>query len=169
VLVLGSLLFCAIRTKTLPAEDRSPTRRLEGYGVSLSALVAGNLESFALSTWSSRATKISTARIPARLTPLWVGQVPFLIVFLLSLSERKRGCTFRACNFKIWHGALFSMRARPSVCPLCSSERCPQSELSFAWPRLVGNGRQRVVIVNLTSSGSRVPKTVLSGLEFTPP
>ncbi len=117
LLVLRSLLFCAIRTKTLPAEDRSPTRRLEGYGVSLSALVAGNLESFTLSTWSSRATKISTARIPARLTPLWVGQVPFLIVFLLALSERKRGCTFRACNLKIWHGALFSMRARPTCLP----------------------------------------------------
>ncbi len=52
----GQLTFlpsCTIRTETLSAEDRSSTRRLEGHGVSLAALVADNLESLTLPAWSS--------------------------------------------------------------------------------------------------------------------
>ena len=100
------LIFGATRAKTFTTQHRTPTRRLKRYGVVFAALVARNLEAFAFSAGPSRSTKIGPPRIATRLTAFWVRQVSFSIIFLFTFGKRKRGCTFRAGNFQIWHGAF---------------------------------------------------------------
>jgi hypothetical protein len=105
---LGSLLSCSTRTKTLAAEHRSAAGRLERYGVSLAALIAGDVESLPLSTWSPRAAKVSSTRISAGLAAFWVSQISFFVILLLAFGEREGVSTFRASDFKVWHDAFFS-------------------------------------------------------------
>jgi len=74
-------------------------------------LIASDLKSLAFSSWSPRATKVRAARVSARLTTFRVGQVALLIIFLFAFGEWEWGSTICTCDFKVWHGAFFSMRA----------------------------------------------------------
>ena len=100
------LLTCSTRTKTFAAEHWSAARWLERYGISFSTLIAGNVESLPLSTWSSRSAKVSSTRISARLTSLWVSQIAFFVILLLAFGEREGVSTFRASDFKVWHDSF---------------------------------------------------------------
>jgi hypothetical protein len=109
------LLTCSIRTKTLAAKHRSATGWLERYGVSLAALIASDVESLPLSTWSPRAAKISSTRVSARLAAFWVSQIPFFVILLLAFGEWEGISAFRARNFKVWHDAIFSSKDETEV------------------------------------------------------
>jgi hypothetical protein len=104
--------FRTISTETLTAENWSSARGLEWNGVSLTTLIARDFKSLAFSARSPRATKVCATRISTGFASLRVSQVSLSIILLLSFGKGKGGCTFRACNLKVWHGALFSMRAR---------------------------------------------------------
>jgi len=99
-------LTCSIRIKTFATEHRSAARWLERYGVSLSALIAVDVESLPLSTWSPRAAKVSSTRISAGLAAFWVSQIAFFVILLLAFGEREGVSTFRASDFKVWHDAF---------------------------------------------------------------
>jgi hypothetical protein len=117
---LGSLLTCSTRTKTFGAEHGSAAGWLERNRVSLAALVAGNVESLALSTWSPRATKVSSTRISAGLAAFWVSQIAFFVILLLAFGERERVSTFCTSDFKVWHDAFFSWKDKLEVSALSS-------------------------------------------------
>jgi len=74
-------------------------------------LIANDLESFALGSAATsapltRAAKVRSPRVAARLATLRMAEAALAIVLLFALSKRKRGSTFGASNFKVWHGYL---------------------------------------------------------------
>jgi len=76
-------------------------------------LIANDLESFALGSAATspspslaRAAKVRAPRVAARLATLRMAEAALAIVLLFALSKRKRGSTFGASNFKVWHGYL---------------------------------------------------------------
>jgi hypothetical protein len=81
--------------KALAAQNRPALLGLERNTVTLPALIANNLESFALAASAASASalpgapKILAARIAARLAALRMSQSPFAIIVLLSFSKRK--------------------------------------------------------------------------------
>jgi hypothetical protein len=81
-------------------------------------LIAGDVESLPLSTWSPRATKVSSTRISAGLTAFWVSQIAFFVILLLAFGEREVVSTFRASDFKVWHDAFFSWKDETEVSAL---------------------------------------------------
>lgn len=112
---LRSLLTCSTRTKTFATQHRSAAGWLERYGVSLSALIAGDVESLPLSTWSPRAAKVSSTRLSAGLAAFWVSQIAFFVILLLAFGEWEEVSTFRASDFKVWHDAFFSWKDETEV------------------------------------------------------
>lgn len=106
--LLGTLR-CAIRTKTVAAQDRPSRRRLEGHGVVLAALVARDVESLTLTCLSSSATKVGPSRVAARLTTFWMSQITFPVILLFSFRKCERGVALRTRYFEVWHRG-FSMR-----------------------------------------------------------
>ena len=96
----------AIRTEAIPTKHWTPGRRLEGYRVSLATLIASDLKSLSLSSWSSRPTEVLASRISAGLATLWVSQVPFSIVLLFSFRELKRRVAFCTRDLQVWHGGF---------------------------------------------------------------
>ncbi len=115
---LGSLLTCPTRAQTFATEHRSAAGWLERYSVSFSALIAGDVESLPLSTWSSRSAKVRSTRISARFAAFWVSQIAFFVILLLAFSEREWVSTFSASDFKIWHDAFFSWKDETEVSAL---------------------------------------------------
>ena len=101
--ILGSRLSGAICTETITAQNGPAGRRLEWHSVGLATLITGNLKSLALATRSLGASKVRTARIPARLAAFRMSQVAFVIVLLFAFGKRKRVSTFRARDLDVWH------------------------------------------------------------------
>jgi len=82
----------ATSRKTFSAQNRSTGLRLERNVVGLPALIANNLESFALAASAAAlawTAKVLTARIAARLAALGMSQSAFAVIVLLSFSKRK--------------------------------------------------------------------------------
>src|SRR5688500_20402684 len=75
--LISGPLRCAIRAKTVAAQNRPARRRLEGHGISLAALVARDLESLAFTTWlcSSATAEVGPPRIATRLTAFWMSKI----------------------------------------------------------------------------------------------
>jgi hypothetical protein len=80
----------------------------EGHAVRLAALIANNLEFFALGSSTSLAgsAKVLAARIAARLATLGMAQATLAIVILFSLTKGKSISAFGARYFKVWHRCL---------------------------------------------------------------
>jgi hypothetical protein len=87
--------------KAFAAQHRPARLRFEGYAVRLTALIANNLEPFAFGSPAtfSRTTKISTARIAARLAALGMAQATLAVIFLFSFGKWERTSAFGAGNF----------------------------------------------------------------------
>lgn len=100
----------AIRTEAIATKDWTPGRRFERYRISLATLIASDLESLSLSSWSSRPTEVLASRVSAGLATLWVRQVSFSIVLLFSFRELKGRVAFCTSDLQVWHGG-FSKRA----------------------------------------------------------
>ena len=80
--------------KALTAQNGATGLGLERNTVTLPALIANNLESFAFASTTaasalSGAAKILAARVAAWLAALRMSQSPFAIIVLLSFSKRK--------------------------------------------------------------------------------
>lgn len=136
----GSRLGGAICSEAITTQNGPAGRRLEGHSIGLATLIAGNLESLAFAAASSLgAAKIRATSIAARLTAFRVGQVTFLIVFLLAFGERKSISTLGASDLDVWH-ELFSMSGLRGLTTLfCGT----QSELGlrFYWLLTSGVGK----------------------------
>jgi hypothetical protein len=81
-------------------------RRLERNSVGFATLIAGDVITLAFAAASaaaSAAAEIRAARIPALLASLRLAQIPFLIIVLLALGERKRISTLRAHDLYVRH------------------------------------------------------------------
>jgi hypothetical protein len=116
---LGSLLTGSTRAKAFATEHRAAAGRLKRNGISFSALIAGDVESLPLSTWSSGSAKVSSTRISARLTAFRVSQIAFFVILLLAFGEWEGVSTFRASDLKVWHDAFFSWKDETEVSALC--------------------------------------------------
>ena len=86
--------MCAAGGKALTAQNGATSLGLERNAVTLPALIANNLESFALAATAASsalpgAAKILAARVAAWLTALRMSQSSFAIIILLSFSKRK--------------------------------------------------------------------------------
>jgi hypothetical protein len=84
----------AVGGKALAAQNRAPGLGLERNAVTLSALIANNLESFALAATAASsalpgAAKVGAPRVAAGLAALRMSQSAFAIIILLSFSKRK--------------------------------------------------------------------------------
>jgi len=83
----------AARGKALTAQNGTTSLGLERNAVTLPALIANNLESFALAATAASAlpgaAKVGAPRVAAGLAALRMSQSAFAIVILLSLSKRK--------------------------------------------------------------------------------
>jgi hypothetical protein len=127
--ILGSRLSCAIRAKTITAQNGPAGRRLEWHRVGLATLITGDLKSLALATRSFGTPKVRTARIPARLAAFRMSQVAFVIVLLFAFGKRKRVSTFRASDLDVWHIAVSPMRGLR--CPTLFALRGARSSFRF--------------------------------------
>jgi|SRR5688500_7465949 len=110
--LISGPLRCAIRAKTVAAQNRPARRRLEGHGISLAALVARDLESLAFTTWlcSSATAEVGPPRIAARLTAFWMSKITFLVILLFAFSKCEWSAALRTRDFEVWHRG-FSMKA----------------------------------------------------------
>ena len=116
------MLRRATRAKAIAAQHWSARRRFERDRVSLPTLIASDLESLTLATWSPGATEVCTPRIAAGFAAFRMGQVSFSIILLFAFCKFKRCVAFRTRDFKVWHRG-FSKRAESRFHTLCSSER----------------------------------------------
>jgi hypothetical protein len=105
-LTSGSGLCCSTRTETISAQNWPATGRFEGHSVGLATLIAGNLKSLTFAASSFLSAKVGPAGVSAGLAAFRMGQVSFLVVFLLAFGERKRVPTLRAGDLDVWHGCL---------------------------------------------------------------
>jgi hypothetical protein len=110
------------RAKAIAAQHWSARRRFERDRISLSTLIASDLKSLTLATWSPGATEVCTPRIAAGFAAFRMGQVSFSIILLFAFCKFKRCVAFRTRDFKVWHRG-FSKRAESRFHTLCSSER----------------------------------------------
>ena len=107
---------CPAGAETLATQNRSSARRLEGYRVHLTTLIAGNFKALAFATCSSGSAKVCSTCVAARFATLGMGQVSFLVVVLLSLGKGKCCVALDAGNFNVWHDSV-SPRAQSSLYP----------------------------------------------------
>jgi hypothetical protein len=105
---LGAAILRAARGKALTAKHRPARLRFEGYAVGLAALIADNLEPFALpaTTALPRAAKVLPACVATGFATFGVAQTAFAIVILFAFSKRESRSAFRTGDFKIWHRYL---------------------------------------------------------------
>jgi hypothetical protein len=100
----------ATRGKTLATQTGPAWLGLEGHAVALTALIANNLEAFALTAASSAAlslaAKIRAPRIAAGLAAFGMRQSAFAIIVLLTFCKGEVGSTLGTSDFEIWHGRL---------------------------------------------------------------
>jgi hypothetical protein len=116
-------LRCAIRTKTVAAQDWSTRRRLEGHRIVLAALVARDVESLTVTCLSSSSAKVGPPCIAAWLAPFWMSQITFLVILLFAFRKCEGSVALRTRYLEVWHRG-FSTRAKSrQPRPLCSSER----------------------------------------------
>ena len=105
-----SAALCATRCKTFTAQNRPAGLGLEGHAVALAALIANNLEAFALAAASSAAlslaAKVRAPRIAAGLATFGMRQSAFAIIVLLTFSKGEVTSTLGTSDFEIWHGRL---------------------------------------------------------------
>ena len=80
----------AAGAKALTTQNWPARLWLKGHAVGFAALIANNLEPFALTASLARAAKVSAPRISAGFATLWMGQATLAIVVLLSFRKRKR-------------------------------------------------------------------------------
>lgn len=121
--LISGPLRCAIRAKTVAAQNRPARRRLEGHGVSLAALVARDFESLTLTCLSSSAAEVGPSRIAAWLTTFWMSQITFPVILLFAFCKRERRVALRTRYLEVWHRG-FSVRAESrNPTPFCSLER----------------------------------------------
>jgi len=95
----------ATRSKALTTQHRPARLRFEGHVVGLAALIADDLEPFALAASSSalRIAKVGAARIAARLTTFRMTQSPLTIIILLSFRKWEGTTALGASDFHVWH------------------------------------------------------------------
>jgi len=67
-----------------------------------------------------------------------MGQVAFLIVFLLAFGKRKSVATFRASDLDVWHIAVLQESGTEVYHTLCSSGRERVISFRFYWPLVWG-------------------------------
>lgn len=121
-LLLGTVR-CAIRTKTVAAQNGPARRRLEGHGVVLAALVARDVESLTLTCLSSSSSEVGAPCITAWLTSFRMSQITFPVILLLAFSKCEGSVALRTRDFEVWHRG-FSTRVDSRLSTLfCSSER----------------------------------------------
>lgn len=90
-----SAALSAAGGKALAAQNGPARLGLERNTVTLTALIANNLESFPLAATAaatsalSGTTKVGAPRVAAWLAALRMSQSPFAIIVLLSFSKRK--------------------------------------------------------------------------------
>ena len=102
--LLSGTLRCAIRTKTVAAQDRPARRRFEGHGVVLAALIARDVESLTVTTClSSSSTKVGPPRIAAWLTSFRMSQITFPVILLFAFSKSEGSVALRTRDFEVWH------------------------------------------------------------------
>jgi hypothetical protein len=108
--IIFERLMRAARAETFAAQHGSSARRLERNGVCFAALVTDDLETLAVAstaTAASRAAEVGAARVPAILTTLGLAQIALVVIILFALCERKGFVAFGTGNFNVWHDALF--------------------------------------------------------------
>jgi hypothetical protein len=100
----------APRAEAVATEHGSSARRLEGHGISLAALVAGDFKTLALAASASAASgpsaKLRAARITTIFASLRLAQVAFVVILLFALSERESIPAIGACDINVWHDLL---------------------------------------------------------------
>jgi hypothetical protein len=99
------------RAEAIATEHGSSARRLEGHGVGLAALVAGDFKTLTLTTAAATAAsgpsaKLRAARITTFFAALRLAQVAFVVILLFALSERKSIPAISACDINVWHDLL---------------------------------------------------------------
>jgi hypothetical protein len=121
-LLLGTLR-CAIRTKTVAAQDGPARRRLERHRIVLAALIARDVESLTLTCLSSSSTKVRPSCITTWLTSFRMSQITFPVILLFAFSKCEGSVALRTRDFEVWHRG-FSTRVDSRLTTLfCSSER----------------------------------------------
>ena len=109
-------LRCAIRTKTVAAQDWSTRRRLEGHRIILAALVARDVESLTVTCLSSSSAKVGPPCIAAWLAPFWMSQITFLVILLFAFRKCERSVALRTRDFEVWHrGFSMTVKSRNST------------------------------------------------------
>jgi hypothetical protein len=98
------------RAEAIATEHGSSARRLEGHGISLAALVAGDFKTLALAATAAAASrtsaKLRAARVTTILASLRLAQVAFVVILLFALSERESIPAISACDVNVWHDLL---------------------------------------------------------------
>jgi hypothetical protein len=100
----------AARAEAIATEDGSAARRLEGDGITLTALVAGDFKTLTLAATAAAApgtsAKLGAARISTIFASLRLAQVAFVVILLFALREGEGVPAISACNVNVWHGLL---------------------------------------------------------------
>lgn len=95
--------------KTLAAQYGPARLWFEGHAVALAALIANDLEAFALSSATAsltRTAKVGSARVATWLAAFGVTQSALAIIILFSFSKWEGCSALGASNFQIWHNYL---------------------------------------------------------------
>jgi hypothetical protein len=96
--------LCAAGGEAFAAQHGSTARWLERDAVSLTALVAGYLESLAFPARASSASpKICATAIAAGLATFGLAQISFRVIFLFAFGEWKRRAALGARDLYVWH------------------------------------------------------------------
>jgi len=100
--------LCAAGAEAVSTKHRPARLRFEGHAVSFAALIANNLEFFALGASASLAgtAKVLAAGIAAGLATLRMAEATLAIIVLFSLTKRKSSSAFGTRYFKVWHRYL---------------------------------------------------------------
>jgi hypothetical protein len=105
----------AARAEAIATEDGPAARRLEGHGITLTALVAGDFKTLTLAATAAApgtSAKLGAARISTIFASLRLAQVAFVVILLFALREGEGVPAISACNVNVWHGLLSPLKAK---------------------------------------------------------
>ena len=106
---LSAAILRAAGAETIRAQNRPSDLWFKRHGVWLTALIANNIETFTFRTTTATllwSTKVSPARIPARLAALRMTQSALAIIILFSFGKWEGVSTLGASDFHVWHSYL---------------------------------------------------------------